>query len=390
MKLYDRSRVVTDWTCPRKRYWGYEWEGKGLVGSNIHLELFTGTTLHDGLAAIAAFHRGTGSVDIDAIATTANRQMAEGLLTSTSGEVSEVDFALEQAALVEGLLRGFHKYVWPQLMGQYPNILHIEEEMKYEHDGLTFMSRPDLVIGNDNGDVVYVEYKSTSSKKEGWINSWGTAVQLHSTIKAIEATTGRKVDSVIVQGLYKGFESYGKQSSPFCYGYHRYGNPPFSKTETIYEWKAGFKRTPTWEMEGGVKAWVDGMPPEVIANQFPQTPQIFVNEDMISSFFNQRKWREKEIELAMNMLPDIVNEDGVIEVLDVTFPQKFDQCIPAFGKPCEYRKLCFGHVENPLEEGYQVRVPHHQAELESWNETEVLVSNNNTLLSSVREGESVS
>ncbi len=359
LKVYDRSRVTTDWSCPRKRYLQYELDGKGIVLGNTSLELFMGSALHDGLAAIARMHP---KIEIEAIVAAAHKTMIDSLLEATTGEVEEFDFANEQASLVEGLLRGFYKHVWPHLMAQYPTIVLIEEEMKYEHDGLVFMSKPDLVVADSSGNQVYVEYKSTSSKKEGWLNSWNTAVQLHSTIKAIEATTGNKVQQVLVQGLYKGFESYGKQSSPFCYAYQRKGTPPFSIDETSYEYKAGFKRYPTWEMAGGVKAWVEGMPQNVLADQFPQVPPIFVKEALINSFFHQRAYREQEIRLAADLIKDEVGDKD--NILDVAFPQRFNECQPYLGKACQYRRICHGGVSDPLKEGYIYREPHHALELE--------------------------
>lgn len=362
LRLYDRSRVTTDWNCPRKRYFQYEYDNRGIVTGNTFLELFIGNTLHEGLSAIATMHL-AGAVDIDLIAATARETLIESLMKGGAGVQEEFDFANEQAALVEGLLRGFNKHVWPRLIAQYPVIKLVEQEMLFKHDGLGFMSKPDLVVADTEGNNWYVEYKSTSSKKEGWVNSWNTAVQLHSTIKAIEATLEEKVTGVIVQGLYKGFESYGKQSSPFCYAYRRNGNPPFSQTETLYAYKAGFKRYPTWELPGGVKQWVDDMPEDVLGDQFPVAPPIFVKDDLIQSFFSQRNWREHEIQLAMEMLPTM-DDESKQGILDVTFPQRFDQCYPYFGKPCQYLKLCHGRVGNPLKEGFVYRESHHQLERE--------------------------
>lgn len=321
-----------------------------------------GTTLHDGLSAIAGMSLKEGGVDIDLIATTARKQMFDSLLEATSGEFKEVEFAYEQSTLVEGLLRGFFKHSWPRLMEQYPTILYIEQEMEFRHDGLVFMSKPDLVVEDKEGNVVYVEYKSTSSKKEGWVNSWATAVQLHSTIKAIKATTGRDVGVVKVQGLYKGYESYGKQSSPFCYAYRRNGNPPFTKEEVRYEYAAGFKRYPTWEMAGGVKQWVEAMPENVLGDQFPEVPPIFIKEDLVDAFFRQRAVREREIDLAKELMK--WNPEAKEEILNTAFPQRFDQCHPYFGKPCTYLRICHGGVQDHLKEGYEYRIPHHTLEVE--------------------------
>lgn len=353
LRLVSRPRATVDWQCPRKRYWNYEYNGTGIVKSNTSLELFLGTTIHDSLAAIAQ------GVDIDSIAQTAHKQVVRSILELTENEPDAEFFALEQATLVEGLMRGFYRRVWPTLMSEYPKVVAIEKEMTYQYDDLTFIAKPDLVVADADGNLFYIEYKSTANKKDSWIASWSYAIQLHSTVRAIEATLGEKVTGVIVQGLYKGYESYGKQNSPFCYSYHRAGQPPFSQDEFLYGYKAGYKKRPVWEMNGGLKKWVDEMPEEILGDQYPRTPVIFVNDGLVDSFFNQRNWREKEIALAVHLMGNSTPE-GRQEILDVTFPQKFDSCNPAFGSGCIYKELCFGHVEDPLAQGWEVRNSDHE------------------------------
>jgi hypothetical protein len=356
VRLFDRSRTVTDWACPRKRYWNYEYAGRGIVPAGNPIELFLGTAVHDALATIAAMTQTEEGVDIDLVATTAQKQVYDTLLGPAT-DVETVAFAAEQAALIEGMIRGFHKHVWPRLTAAYPVIIAIEQEITYTvSDGLVFMSKPDLVVADADGNWYYIEYKTTSSKKDNWTQSWSTAVQLHSTMRAIEQTLGTKPVGVIVQGLYKGYESYGKQGSPFCYAYRRNAMPPFDRGETSYEYKAGLRRTPTWELDGGVKHWVEHMPDNILTDQFPCTPVIFINDDLVDSFFDQRTYREMEIAGAG---PEIITEEVV---LNRVFPQRFDQCIPYFGRPCAYRPLCFGVVADPLKQGYTLREPHHDPE----------------------------
>lgn len=358
LRVYDRSRVTTDWTCERRRYWQYEHEGKGLSTAAAPLELFLGTVLHDGLAAISQ------GVAIDAIAEAAVKETLAACRTAQY-DLEEGYFAEEQAALIEGLLRGFAKYVWPSMKLSYPTIVATESEMTYAHDGLTFMAKPDLIVADADGVNYYVEYKSTSSKREDWINSWDTAVQLHSTIKAVKATKGIDIQAVLVQGLYKGYPVYGKQSSIFCYGYHKPAQPPFSQEAWSYEYRQGYKKAPIWEREGGVKAWVANMPDAILAEQFPQCPPVFLNDPLIERFFAQRTFREHEIDMAVQLLRmDGADTQGV---LDAAFQQNFSACQPGWGKPCPYRRLCFGPPQvqaDPLKEGYTWRVPHHALEVQ--------------------------
>lgn len=358
VRLIDRTRTVTDWKCPRARYWGYEYLGRGIVKKGTSLPLFMGILIHDAMAAIATLTQLGKPVPIDEIADAARLDMVKNLTDSLDVVIPEaMEFACEQAALTEGIIRGVYKHVWPRLMEMYPKIVYVETEMEYLlSDGYVFMTKPDLIVEDREGELVYLEYKSTSSKQEKWIQSWDTAVQLHSSIKATEATTGRKPSYVQIVGMYKGYESYGKQSSPFCYAYKKFGNPPFTQDQVQYEYKAGFRRFATWELPGGTKGWVDSMPENVLANQFPMTAPILVNDDLVDAFFRQRLAREREI---ANLPPDHNLYD-----LDSVFPQKFDQCVPSFGWSCEYKKLCHGRVDEPLQEGFELRTPHHARELE--------------------------
>lgn len=369
--LFDRSRITTDWSCPRKRFLAYEAEGKGYASAYTGLELHMGTVLHDALARIAQDFQESGGdrVDIDLIATTARQQMVNALLDATAGEIDDDarTFAHEQACLVEGLLRGFHRHVWPRMMEAFPRIVCIEQEMYYvpdERGDLKFMSRPDLVLEDNEGLLWYVEYKSTANKKAGWINSWQTAVQLHSGIKAIEQTLKRDVAGVIVQGLYKGYESYGRQNSPFCYAFVKNAQPPFILEKVQYEYAAGFQRQPVWTRPGGVAAWVAGMSEEMLADQFPQAPPIFVNHAIVDRFFEQVMYRERTIAATCEALANPEYASEHLALLDRHFPQRFDQCRTIWGRGCQFMKICHGGVTDPLTEGFVYREPHHQAEVE--------------------------
>lgn len=377
IRLYDRSRTTADWSCPRLRYYQYEYDGKGIVPANDAIAPFLGLTVHDALAAFALITK-TPNPEItpDLICETARKQVFDAFMSNSGNTQEELDYAYEQSTLIDGMLRGFYKYVWPQITENYPEVVAIEQELTFYHDSrglgvepekakFCYMSKPDLVLRDKEGRLVYLEYKTTSSKKENWTNFWNTAVQLHSTLRAIEQTLGEKPVGVVVQGLYKGYVSYGKQSSPFCYAYSRGGNPPFTSPEVRYEYAAGFRRTPVWHLDGGVARWVNNMPNNVLSNQFPCTPLIFINDDLVDGYFAQRAIRESEMEMGKFMIESAVNKDEMFpNYLNAMFPQKFDQCNAYYGKPCMYRNLCFGGISEPLNHGYEYRQPHHVLEME--------------------------
>src|SRR3990167_7465798 len=124
--IFHRSGSVTDWLCPRKRYWNYEHEGRGITPPETQLELYLGTLIHDGVAAMVH------------------------------------DVANEQCALAEGLLRGFHRAVWPRICADYPEVVMCEKEMTYPYtiDGqeLLFLSKPDLVRRDKEGNLWVFEW----------------------------------------------------------------------------------------------------------------------------------------------------------------------------------------------------------------------------------------
>lgn len=376
--LFDRSRVTTDWNCKRRRFLNYEYGGRGIQNDGIHIEFYLGSVLHDGLAAIAM------GADIDAIAEAGAQQTYQALSNADfEGNENYDTYAKEQACLIEGLLRGFYKHAWPRLQEQFPKIIAVEQEMilPLEADNasspmsrmgpqvpIQMMTKPDLIVEDKDGELWYLEYKSTSSVKDQWFNSWSSQVQLHSSIRAAELALSRPVIGVIIQGLYKGYVAYGKQTSPMCYGYYRRGTPPFYQDEWSYEYRAGLKKFPIWEKEGGVKKWIDEMPERILAEQFPQAAPIYVNNSMIDAFFRQTIDREKEIHMASRAILNGGDEAMNAQILDMAFPQNFSACSPGWGHGCSYKKLCFGNFPDPLEAGYVFRTPHHTPELELWAE----------------------
>lgn len=367
LRLISRTSSTADWNCPRAFYNGYLYGGVGLAKESTSLALATGISIHDSLATIATFHDSGIKVPIDDIANLAFKQMYDALLEG-QGEFPAEDsetYAREQATLTEGLIRGFYKHVWPRLTAIYPKIVAVEKEVEYPLDSAgqyVFMAKPDLLMEDYSGDWHYIEYKSTSSKKSEWINSWDTAVQLHSSVKAVEKTMGKTPVDVTVVGLYKGYYAYNRQQSPLCYGYVRKGNPPFTTDQVSYEYKSGLKRVPTWEMEGGVQAWVEAMPEDTLGNMFPMTPPISVNDDLVEAFFRQRLIREQEV---VRGLQDLALGRDEQATLDRYWPQKWDKCRPAWGYPCEFLKLCHAGVRDPLKEGFVPRTPHHKREEEA-------------------------
>jgi hypothetical protein len=89
MKLFDRSRVTTDWRCRRRRYWNYEHNGTGIVSGNAAYELYFGILVHDALAAIATFASRDAKIPIDDIATAGRDQIVAAIKENSNENVEE-------------------------------------------------------------------------------------------------------------------------------------------------------------------------------------------------------------------------------------------------------------------------------------------------------------
>ncbi len=355
VRLYDRSRVTTDWRCRRRRYYNYEHNGIGIVSGTAAYELYFGTLIHDAMAAIATQHQ-SGSVDIDAIASAGRDQLVAALDGPNAG-----DYPREQGALAEGIIRGFYRYAWPKLLDLYPKIIVIEQEVLTEGG---FMVKPDLILQGASGELVYVEYKTTGNKSDKWIDSWKWNPQLHSYMSAIKEALGIDIAAALIVGMYKGYENkWGQRITPFCYAHARAAEPPFFEEELLYTYKAGYKRTPAWELPGGSKQWMEGMPQDVLEDQFLFVPPILLREDLAGNFFRQAEIRENEITQGLKFLKMAETPEDKQGILDAWFPQNAEGCRPSFGGHCPYASICLDGGSPDDEQKWQPREPHHSSEV---------------------------
>ena len=176
-------------------------------------------------------------------------------------------------------------------------------------------------------------------------------------VVTLETSTG----TFVANGYASHNSQYGKYSSVLVYGYAGKGNPPFTKVTYSPDYRAGLKRTPVWEMEGGVKMWIEKLPLETLSEQFPQTPLIPTNEGLAQDFFRQRAIRENLVKTQLSGFKDF-DPKSREECLDTFFPQSFSQCSPSFGSPCEFLNICHGTPqakEDPLNHGFAKRDREH-------------------------------
>lgn len=354
--LIDRSRVVCDWTCPRRRFWNYEFEGKGLVPRRAPIALEDGTQVHEGIANILL------GGDVRAAAFGAMTQVRAAILGDRIAEagLTPEHYAEEQAHLVGGLILAWDRVVKPRLLAEF-TVHRVEESILYRFRDLGLMVKPDLLAKRIADDTLwYWEWKTSGIMSASYFESWFYAVQLQATLKAIREALGEDLQGATIHVLNKGQQREGKQLSPFTYAYEKNGR-------VGYEYLPGSRRVPVWTLENfDIVRWVGQMPQDVIEAQFGETPPIFYNEMIATEFFEQRAIREKVIRQDRDYLKSEDTKPAFVTLtLRESFPQNFSACRPAFGPGCSYRNLCFipQVAADPLASGeFTWRTPHHVLE----------------------------
>jgi hypothetical protein len=173
---------------------------------------------------------------------------------------------------------------------------------------------------------------------------------------AIEEEMGEKVAFSQVMGLMKGDYREGKLRHPYVWAYY---NASTGAWEDDYQKARGaqWDLAPVWNYPGGIVGWVKKCGPETAHEQFPHTEPIFLDRQMVEKWAERRAARLTEIE---NWKNGMINPSR-----HIIFKQCTQNCIPAFGDPCQYNPLCWNATwyEHPeTHPGFKPREPHHLVE----------------------------
>lgn len=357
LHYYTRSHRVRDEVCPRSRYWWSVYGGRGIERDGEAFELSFGTLVH---TALAGLMDPAGGQSLDELVS--NGVESLGILLAGRDELTQREYQ----TLFEAFVRGFARVVRPRLLEQY-EVVSIEREFTRDQgEGIRVGVKPDLILRRKfDGTLWYVEYKTTGNVKKEWLESWNTSVQLMAGAMLAGETLGEPVEGCIIQGLYKGYKYQGELRTPLVYRWRKPGLP--GETDEIVaerptRW-AGWHREGLWEGEGGVAAWIEQMPEEVLLGQFPQTPPIFLNKELVETWLRQSAIREGEIDAVQRGFD--AGQEMAPETLDRTFPQYFSQCKSTWGRGCDFFDCCwFPHIgADPIGSGlYRERQFHHEGE----------------------------
>lgn len=140
IRYVDRSRVLAQQSCPRKRYWQYEHQGRGIQPIRMSIPLVVGQMVHRGLEVILSAYQEVQTLPdkcsdnvTDAAVTVAlleydKEVKARGFTLDPEEEAFSV--YAEQKALIEGMIRVWALRRLPGFLEQF-EVLEVEREDQF-------------------------------------------------------------------------------------------------------------------------------------------------------------------------------------------------------------------------------------------------------------------
>jgi hypothetical protein len=422
--LTDRSRVIEYQRCPRARWWGYEYKGRGIRPKAASIPLSTGTYVHVGLGALLE-----GKGVEAAVKAAVNGYMLEIERRDIQVEYLTEDrvyVAHEQKALIEALIRAYEAWQLPRLLEEY-DVLEVEQEDLF---GLTeeigWQARLDgLLREKASGDLYVMSFKTAASwdrrkESEGRHDMQGLSepraveVRLKQDWKIAIYPLGAantfliqwrgkqyvewlaslpippKIQGVKMEFLIKGTRREHPQGSgryvtynPLIRAYRFRGITP---DQDQYSWKyssrKGWETFNVWEADdiGGVKGWVEMLKSgqveggeDCLAQTFVLNPPYMRLPEETERWERQTRMQEGAVSEGSGVVNAGWCGDEVdMSYLDRYFPQHTRSC--DYPDACDYQSICWGSrsPEELLAEGRFIwREPHHEPEVQkikSWRE----------------------
>lgn len=381
---FDRSRVVAVEDCWRKRWWLYEWQGRGLQPVRRFVALEAGGAIHEGLALLAQGHPLDGAIERALKIFRTELDAADIDMTLYEGqEPSKV--VAEHEALIEALLRAFAATVLPKLLADY-EVVGIEEESYVDFHAkgidLRLLARVDGLLRRRVDNALFVlSYKTASMLGKKWRDTMETDQQVVTELMAADAALARagsseRVQGVIIIGLAKGRrQEYPEGSgnwyhnSPLIWGWRLQGEPPMRPDQWATRYVGidgkrlgkGWRKASIWDnYRGGVSGWIGylrNMDPELLAEQFVMLPPVRRDEAAVQEWKDSVLPREATMPLRAGAVKD---EHDLAEL----FPKHTSDGNCVWPSKCACYELCHGAVgADPLGSGlFEMRDANHPAE----------------------------
>lgn len=354
--LVDRTRCEVDNRCKRERYWNFEYLGRGITPARMGEALAIGIAYHDAITLV---------------------DPAQALITAEQymrgwckDNMIQDPFRLELPLLAAGMAYAFTSRVLKTAL-ETRTVFGVEVECHFDRGKIRFMTKPDLILEDKNGDLEYWESKSVGTNTSTFCKVWEHKIQTHMGALAVQETLGRDIEKIVIQGAFKGGKYKGSFRSRLLGGYSRsdIGMP----TKFSTKFKKGYGWFLANEHPEGQMGWIDSLPSDVFSEQFPYVPPQAPNIKFMDRWVTQRVRREEEILDARGLVspaPDGAFRTAQEEALDRVFPQNDDACVGPFGTKCSFYECCWNKTvgKDPIGSGmFKLREPHHQPEVEALN-----------------------
>lgn len=388
--LFSNSTAKLWRFCKRALFNGYLHSGTGLSSRYVNEDLLFGTVQHDVLPLLWQ-----GEAPVAPLIAASRVRIYQGLINDKEWESALTKEAREHKAqewarLGEGQLWGIQRYVLPFLKARYHLLVAEGDGARWLDERTALIAKPDtLLVENPeaNPDLMpppmpgtgYLEWKTVTTPGEAWHRSFIRNPQSWTGAIVTRAGLGRDIDWFMVVGLVKGTESthadgVQRRSSPFCYAFRNKGD---SKVNSKWKasdgnwWRAeytnanGWERVSTDEYPGGIAAWVNDVPAEVLAKQFVLTEPTDIEWELAEEWLaNQYPMIDAahSWDTHRNTI-DVETRDFIHNAL---FPRALENCEAGDygGRPCVFKDLCHNEdvKADPLSR-YKKREPHHPIEV---------------------------
>lgn len=406
MTKTDRSRILTTYDCPRKRYLEYHYGGQGIASTRLSSALETGSAIHLGLAEL----HGGASIEeavCQAIAEYRTRLVESCGLTKERIETLDAA-ALEQETLVEALLRVYWLRGLPALREEY-EVLEAESEYTFAlAPGLEMMSRLDgLLRHKQDGDLYVLSYKTARDIRNKLEDArldlqgitepaaaegkWGpvSGVKMEWLVKGRwkEVSPGEHIQDSFLVRPWRRMTAAGWE---FAWSY--YWPCPGEKHQLISSngrpWTCkgdskqhglgpSWERFPIWECMP-VAEWIDMLAAGLIqpdagdplASVLYLPPPIKRSPQHKKRLLTQITAAEQAVNRKVATVElAVANDSSLADALDYNFPQNTSHCHHHMGETCPMLPICEAEdLENALvsfsDLGFTVRTPNHPQELE--------------------------
>jgi hypothetical protein len=438
--VFDRSRNETYQKCPRKRFLEYEYPvtcaacngtgwanpdggqdddapclacNGGLDRSQVNgltrrvhaTPLLTGQEVHRGIEFML---NGYGE---DAAVFSALAHYDEAVndgLDDVNEEMSpqSITVVRVQRALIEALVRGWARFVWPRVEAEF-DVIEVEKEERarfvFEFADFILLARTDAILRRKADGRYFVRnFKTISEAKDYKIEGFRYDTQTISEVVAVEQRLGHEVDGVIYDFLVKGAkkQQYPRESnvwhnaSPLIWAFY---NESMSSTDlpalaAKWDWmclnshtmgrgklceggknhtlgKGWDKRLVTDVLANGILDWFNWLEEnenQLLLDQFVTIPPI------MRTPFDIETWRRSifAMEYRIHQSAEVCREEvrtigmvNALPILDQHFPKHTHNSNCLFPTKCQMFDICWGAVsavDDPLEtELFKARQPNH-------------------------------